>query len=105
MGDSSSETDDEKFERVYIFGNCCNMLYMDLDTMHWILNRIDCFVSQSRSNKNVKRVDLSPYVLDGQGDEVWDKIGHAIGNLQGLMTLFISDNRDDYEDENVPTHY
>jgi hypothetical protein len=93
--------DDEKYVRVHIFSN--GWLAMDLDTMHWILNHIDCFVSQSRGNKSVRRVDFYPYVFDGQGDEVWDKVAHAIGNLLGLETLCISYNRQDYEDDNVPT--
>jgi hypothetical protein len=76
---------------------------MDHDEMNWIFNHIDYFVRQSRGNKNVNRVDFYPYLFDGQGDEVWDKVAHAIGNLQGLETLNISDKREDYEDENLPT--
>jgi hypothetical protein len=100
MGDSNGETDDA---RPYLFGPCHTWINMDHDEMHWIFNHIDRFVSQSRGNKNVERVDFYPYVYDGQGDEVWDKVAHAIGNLQGLETLHLSDNREDYEDENVPT--
>jgi hypothetical protein len=63
--------------------------------MTWILNHIDCFVSQSRGNAVVV---FYPFAVDGQDDEVWDKVGEAIGNLQVLKSLGISTyDSDDYD--------
>jgi hypothetical protein len=102
MGDHSTETlehllerQDEQharelLERTY--------LYWDEDSMKWILNHIDCFVSQSRGNESVEEMVLHPYALYGQGDEVWDKVGQAIGNLQALKALRISTDSNDDDD-------
>jgi hypothetical protein len=70
-------------------------------SISWILNHIDCFVSQSRGNKSVTRVRLFPYASNGQNDEVWDKVGQAIGNLQSLENLEMCchDNYDDMGNE------
>jgi hypothetical protein len=63
---------------------------MDENSIPWILNHIDCFVSQSRGNESVTEVSLYPYYsIDDQDDEAWDKVGQAIGNLQALGKLHI----------------
>jgi hypothetical protein len=75
-------------------------------SMHWILNHIGCFVSESRGNESVEELTLFPYTFYDQDDDVWDKVGQAIGNLQSLKTLHIShldyqgDNPDEDQDEN-----
>jgi hypothetical protein len=66
------------------------------DSRSWMLNHIDCFVSQSRGNKIVQHVSVNAS-FDGYGDDVWEKVGQAIGNLQALETLHISNH--DYDDE------
>jgi hypothetical protein len=58
----------------------------------WVLNDIDCFVSQSRGNESVTDVFLFPYYsyeFNGQQDSFWDKVGQVIGNLQALKRLRI----------------
>jgi hypothetical protein len=59
-------------------------LNLNEDSLPWILNHIDCFISQSRGNKSVEHVFLYPYSVDGHDDdcEVLDKVGQAIGNTQ-----------------------
>jgi hypothetical protein len=57
--------------------------------MHWILNHIDCFVSQSRGNKNVKQVYLLSHAFNSREHDVWDKVGQAVGNLQSLKRACI----------------
>jgi hypothetical protein len=57
----------------------------------------------------VEEVLLFPFAFDGQSDEVWDKVGQAIGNLQSLKRLHISalDGFDDDEEdaeEALPAH-
>jgi hypothetical protein len=55
-----------------------------------VLIDINCFVSQSRGNENVKEVCLCLHALFGDGnDVVWDKLGQAINNLQALEMLCI----------------
>jgi hypothetical protein len=69
-------------------------LYLDAQTIPWVLNHIDCIVSQSRGNKIVEGVALHPYdFLDGHDDEAWDKLGQSIGNLQSLKRLTISNDK------------
>jgi hypothetical protein len=61
MEDSTSETlqcqsrwDDEKYVRDHILDGYS--LILDKYTMHYILNHIDCFLSQSRGTKaSIKR--------------------------------------------------
>jgi hypothetical protein len=96
MGDHTTETleqlqrrDDERSSDADRFLGV-RSLYLHEGSIFQILNHIDCFVSQSRGNESVKKVVLDPYALYGQGDEVWDKVGQAIGNLQALKTLRIS---------------
>jgi hypothetical protein len=55
-------------------------------------------------------VDLSPYLFDGQDDDVCDKVGQAIGKLQALKTLYISTrsraNSDGHDDDRLlPTPF
>jgi hypothetical protein len=63
----------------------------------WILNHIDCFVSQSQGNKSVKSVSISPYAFNCHDEDAWDKIGQAVGNLQALETLHFS-GHDNYDE-------
>jgi hypothetical protein len=69
------------------------ILALDDDSIPWILNHIDCFVSQSRGNKHVVVVLLNPNVylnshaFSDHDDDVWDKLGRAVGNLQKLAYL------------------
>jgi hypothetical protein len=73
---------------------------LDEESFPWILNHIDCFVSQSRGNNSVDLVRLYPYEFSGHDDEVWDKVGQAVGNLQALEKLHYFYGGDD--DEGVP---
>jgi hypothetical protein len=76
-------------------------LKLDENSIHWILNHVVIFVSQSKGNESVKQVYLRPYACNGQNDDVWDKVGQAIGNLQALELIVISPYND-HEDEVVP---
>jgi hypothetical protein len=51
------------------------MLGFKEDSVPWILNHIDYFVSQSRGNERVQALSLRPNALNGHCDEVWDKVG------------------------------
>jgi hypothetical protein len=96
MLELQSRRDDEKYAREQLLGG----LYLNLhdDTISWIMNHTDCFISQCRVNKRVKNVYIYPYSVDGQDDEVWDKVGQAIGNLQSLERLIIIICRDDLDE-------
>jgi hypothetical protein len=74
--------------------------YLDLneDSISWIINHIDCFVSQSRGNESIEEVYLYPNAFYGQDDDLWDKVGIAIGNLQALERLRISTRDRTYAD-------
>jgi hypothetical protein len=63
---------------------------LDDDTVPWILNHIDCFVSQSQGNESVENVRFFPYAVYGRDDGGWDKVGQAIGNLKALKRLSIA---------------
>jgi hypothetical protein len=99
--------DDEKYARDYFLDS--DLLDLDEEAMVWIWTHIDCFVSQSRDNTRVKQVFLYPHWNYGQSNEIWDKIGQAIGNFQALETLYISnlgandinEIRDDDDDQEV----
>jgi hypothetical protein len=106
MGDDINETvqlqdcqDDEAYyARDLLLGRY--YLHLNEDKMHWILNHIDCFVRQSRGNKNVLKLIFYPYsfdAFDGQDDEVWHKLGQAFGNLQALETLRIGNSHYRYD--------
>jgi hypothetical protein len=116
MGDhTTNETaqqllDDEEYARDHFLD--CKILNLDEESMYWILTHIDCFVSQSRGNKEIEDVYLHPYSIHGHPNEVWDKVGLAIGNLQALETLYFSnlgaldidtlgDDDDDDDDDNL----
>jgi hypothetical protein len=119
MGDHSTETlelricrkKNEAHARERLLGRYDLYLNED-DSRSWILNHIDCFVSQSLGNKIVHYVSVNA-LFNGHGD-VWDKVGQAIGNLQALETLHIcsydhddeldSDDDED-EDEDSPITY
>jgi hypothetical protein len=124
MGDKSITDTDEQFEkrwnkRIQLLEKDCNESYarnqfigkkyveLTKNSISWILNHIDCFVSQCRGNKIVEHVDLCPYAVDGHGGDAWDKVGQAIGNLQALKEIYISthnyhDDHDEDDDELVP---
>jgi hypothetical protein len=57
------------------------------DSIPWILNHIDCFVSQSRGNESVKDVYLWPHAFHGHDEDGWNKVGQAVGNLLSLETI------------------
>jgi hypothetical protein len=89
--------DDEKYARGLL---ASRDLYVNEDSIHWILNHIDCFVTQSRGNKSVENVHLCLHAsIDGQNDEVWYKLGQAIGNLRSLKMLGF--NTRHYDDDQV----
>jgi hypothetical protein len=100
---SELQTDEEVFRDRFLSED---FLTLDRDSMPLISNRIDYFVSQCRSNERIDRVKLCPfpYAFGCQDDDVWDKIGLAVGNLQGLEQLHIDtnvylDDDGDYDDE------
>jgi hypothetical protein len=80
------EVQNEKYTRDYYLGH---QLWLNRPTIRWVFSHIDCFVSQGRHNTSLEKVTFSPYAVDGQGDEFWDKVAQAIGNLQGLKMLVI----------------
>jgi hypothetical protein len=103
MDDHTTETlelqersHDEQLARDHLLSE--EYLRLDEGSIPWILNHIDCFVSQSRGNEIVREVSLYPFSIVGQvpyfvghhDDDVWDKLGKAIGNLQALDTISIS---------------
>jgi hypothetical protein len=73
-------------------------LYLDDDSVPWILNHIDCFVSQSRLNKSITEVKLFPYSVDGQDDGVCDKLGQGVGNLHALEKIIILKKNQPFHD-------
>jgi hypothetical protein len=113
MGDSTSETflDLQKCRYYELDDRTrCNELlsgeYLNLDegSISWILNHIDCFVSQSQGNETIQQVYWWPHAsFNGQDDGAWDKVGQAIGNLQALEMLSIAafdlNDEDHYYDE------
>jgi hypothetical protein len=113
MGDSTGETS-EMLQQLrsstnYIFAAMfgSEILYLDEESIPWILNNIDCFVGYSEGNQSVSEVRFYPYSVNGQDDEVWDKVGQALGNLQALEDLRISihsNHEDDDEDDEDSTN-
>jgi hypothetical protein len=86
---------------------CDRLLYEEdifvcQDLIPWILNHIDRFVSQSRGNESVHTVYLFPHAFKGHDDEVWDKVGQAVGSLQALRRLYICNHNSIDDDEVVP---
>jgi hypothetical protein len=98
MEDSTSETlqcqrrRDEEYVRDNILDGYS--LTLDKNSMLCILKIVDSFLSQSRGNKSVNQVVIYSCSSYGYGvdDEVWYKVGQAIGNLQALKRVMI-DNR------------
>jgi hypothetical protein len=111
MGDHDTERqkrlENDAYARNDILGG--QDLLLDEDSIPWILNHIDCFVSQSRGNENVEEVCLCLHALfDGRDDDVWEIVGQAISNLQALEMLHIDTRADRADDDHdgrrvVPT--
>jgi hypothetical protein len=76
------------------------ILMLNDDSMPFILKNIDGFDRQARLNECVECVYFYGYSGDCQDNEVWDKLGQAIGNLRSLELLRIC-NSD--VDEVLPT--
>jgi hypothetical protein len=113
MGDHTTETSQKLEKR-------CNESYardllrwsylnLDDDSIPWMVNHIDCFVSQSRSNESVEILTIRPLSVNGHDEIFWDKVGQAIGSLQALEALHISGHyyhdvgdSDEDDDEVVP---
>jgi hypothetical protein len=94
---SQSRQNDEGYARVQLLGR--QALHLNQASIPWILNHIDCFVSQSRGNESVEDVFLSPYAFDGHDEEVLDKLGQALGNLHALKDLYICTSPNCYHQE------
>ena len=90
---------DEAYARDHFLGG----RVLDL-SMHWILSHIDCFVRLSRANKSVENVRIYPYDLEQYSDEVLDRVGQAVGNLQALEELKISNHNshNNHEESGFP---
>jgi hypothetical protein len=87
-------TDDDLFARDRILGGSSLQLD-DVHTFPWILNHFDRFYIQARLNQSVDEVRYFGYSGDDQDDEIWDKLGQTIGNLQSLKKFsIIRDGRD-----------
>jgi hypothetical protein len=94
------ELDDWNDDDVYgLLGG--SSLELDYDSIPWILKHLDCFFVQARYNESVDEVHYYGYSGDYQGNEVWDKLGQAIGNLHVLKKLYISIEYDEDEDVNT----
>lgn len=87
MEDSRSETRQQRHNRLHDEEHARTLLkpgYLDPRAIPLFTNHIDSFVSQSRGNERVNHVYLYPYSFNDHDDEVWDKVGQAIGSLQAL---------------------
>jgi hypothetical protein len=108
MGDYSPETERElerkDDERYYARDRYFRRSYLCLDSISWISNHIDSFVSQSRGNQSVEEVRLCPHSFKGHDDGFWENVGQAVGNLQELKTIYISPElkNDDGADALIP---
>jgi hypothetical protein len=101
MGDSgqrSLELRNQTDEEVHC-DELLNVHHLHLD--EWILNHIDYFASQCRGNDIVTEMHLVPSALNGHDDEVYDKVGQAIGNLQTLERIYMYTPKDHDDDEVV----
>lgn len=65
----------------HLLGGHDLMLNDHEDSIPWIMDHIDYFTSQSRGNKRGVALYLLPQLLIGHDDEMWDKVGQAVGNL------------------------
>jgi hypothetical protein len=101
----STETLQEFQKRVSEEEYACSDLFtglslnLDEESIPLILNHIDCFVSHSRGNRSIKYLVLDPHAYSSYDDEVWDKVGQAVGNLQGLEKLHISNGKCHFDDD------
>jgi hypothetical protein len=95
MGDQLNRYDDMYTRTQILYGRD---LKLDDNSLHWILNHVDSFDRHVRLNETIREVDFCGYSGDGRDDEVWNKIGQAIGNLQALERLCIYS---DYDEEAV----
>jgi hypothetical protein len=71
-------------------------LFLDNNTIPRILNCIDYFLSQSRGSESTittlgfyPDAYLNSHAFSDHDDDVWDKLGQAVGNLLGLKNLII----------------
>jgi hypothetical protein len=108
MGDSrqtSLELQNQTDEEVHC-DQLLNVHHLHLgeheDSIPWILNHIDYFVSQCRGNDIVTEMHLVPSALNSYDEEVWDKVGRAVGNLQALEKIYMYTPKDHDENEVVP---
>jgi hypothetical protein len=63
------------------------ILEIDNESLPWISDHSDCFVSQSQCNESIEEVVLYSCLFADEDNEIWDKIGQAIGNLQALKVI------------------
>jgi hypothetical protein len=100
MGDSietiQKRRNAEEYARDRLLGG--QNLDLDEDSIPWILNHSDCFVSQCRVNKSIKEVKLFPYAFDGRDEHVWDKLGQGIGNMQVLKKIIVLKKNQPFHD-------
>jgi hypothetical protein len=99
------DSENEEFEEYDIFAG--EDLDLDQDSFPWILDNIDYFVSESRGNKSVTDVLFTPCSAHGHDDddEVWNKVGQAVGNLQALEMLHICNIMRFYDDDDDDLDY
>jgi hypothetical protein len=97
MGDRLN-SDDEYARTDFISGR---YLFLGDQSMDWILDHSDCFGRQARHGESVQEVRFFGYSGREQDDEVGNKVGRAIANLQALETIWIFSNCDANED--LPT--
>jgi hypothetical protein len=81
-----SGRDAETYARDLFLGK--RRLDLDDDKISWILNHIDCSVSQIQGNESVESVVLYSYPVNGHDNEVVEKLGKAIGNLQAQDDMY-----------------
>lgn len=94
---------DEEYARFRLLGDEYQRLSLDEDSMDWILNHIDCFGREARLNESVEEVYLWPHDIDSHDDEVWEKLGQAVGNLRALKSLHIYTHDEEEKDAVLPT--
>jgi hypothetical protein len=80
------------------------ILLLNVNSLDLILNDIDCFVSESRGNESVEDVIFYPHTFNDQDDDLWDKLGQALGNLQALESLCITNENYDGDHDDPPVH-
>lgn len=66
------------------------------DSIPWIMNHADFFVSQCRGSDSVTQLSVWPSAFNGYDSAAWEKVEQAIGNIQALKSLII------FTDEAVP---